>query len=39
MAYLVANLPPVKVFVKKQYLYVCSFEWKTTLGGREKFKE
>ena len=21
MAYLVANLPPVKVFVKKQYLY------------------
>ena len=25
--------------IKKQYLYVCSFEWKTTLGGREKFKE
>ncbi|MBO6960370.1 MAG: hypothetical protein JJ847_05660 [Prochlorococcus marinus CUG1438] len=25
--------------IKKQYLYVCSFEWETTLGGREKFKE
>ena len=25
--------------IKKQYLYVCSFERETTLGGREKFKE
>ena len=25
--------------IKKQYLYVCSFEWETTLGGRERFKE
>jgi len=25
--------------IKKQYLYVCSFERKTTLGGDEKFKE
>ena len=25
--------------IKKQYLYVCSFEWEATLGGREKFKE
>ena len=25
--------------IKKQYLYVCSFERETTLGGREKFQE
>ena len=25
--------------IKKQYLYVCSFERKTTLGGDEKFKD
>ena len=25
--------------IKKQYLYVCSFEREATLGGREKFKD